>query len=265
MSYRFLSCKTGEEHNVNQWKDRSVEEEIKSFENRTFVSIFTRFLTGTRARILEGGCGLGAWCEWFERQGHEVIGIEYNADVVARAKQYKHDVLVELGDVTGLKYPDKSFDVYVSLGVIEHFEHGPEQALKEAHRILKPSGLAFVSIPYLTVLRRFIVHPIRSLYFLTRKLRGQPNYFWEYRFTKKELQIYLEKAGFEIIHTDIDDYEPYERNRHIGLWADFFVLRKTGGRIWELNRIGRLVLDILRIFPPSWYCSGVMIVARPKK
>ncbi|MFQ5649765.1 MAG: class I SAM-dependent methyltransferase [bacterium] len=266
MSYTLLSFKTSEEHDLEQWNDRSLEGELQSFEGRTLVRIFDQFLGSSNARILEGGCGFGAWCEWFRKRGHEIVGIEYDKDIVAQARKFKPDVAVELGDITRLDYPDNSFDAYISLGVIEHFEHGPEQALREAHRVLKPGGLVFITTPWLTVLRRSIAHPIRNLYFLKRKLKRQPNYFWEYRFTKMELRTYLEKAGFEIIHEDIDDYESDVDDRHIGLWADWFFLRKQGGEIWELDKAGRFVLKGLKLlFPASWFCSGLHLVARAKK
>ncbi|RMF59513.1 MAG: class I SAM-dependent methyltransferase [Calditrichaeota bacterium] len=265
MSYKLLSFKTSDEHDVQQWDARILEGELKIFVGRTLVRIFDQFLNGGQKRILEGGCGFGAWCEWFAQRGHRIVGIEYDENIVQRAKQFKADVAVELGDITDLNYPDNHFDAYISLGVIEHFEKGPQKALQEAYRILKPGGLAFVTTPYVTLLRRLVSHPVRSLYFLIRKLRGQKNYFWEYRFTKKELRRFLEEAGFEIIHTDIDDYEPHVTDRHIGLWADWFFLRKPGGEIWELNGLGKLVLRFLRFFPATWYCSGLHLVGRAKK
>lgn len=262
MSYKLLSFKTAKEHDVDQWNNRSLEGELQSFENRTLVRIFNQYLNGHKWRILEGGCGFGAWCEWFERKGHAIVGIEYDENIVKKAKEFKPNVAVELGDITGLKYPDNSFDAYISLGVIEHFEHGPEQALAEAYRILKPGGLAFVTTPYLSPLRRLLSHPIRTLYFTIRKLRGQPSYFWEYRFTRAELRGFLEKAGFEIVDEDIDDYEGDEKRRHIGLWADWFFLRNQNGEIWELNNLGKVVLGAMKIFSPWVYCSGLHIIAK---
>jgi len=265
VSYKLLSYHTGSEHDLHQWEDRSIEGELNSFDDRTIVRIFNKYLTGKKARIIEGGCGFGAWCEWFQRRGHDVVGIEYSEEIVRRAKEFELNIPVEHGDVTGLRFPDNYFDAYVSIGVVEHFEEGPDKALKEAHRILKPDGLAFVSIPYLSLFRRLVSHPIRSLYFLKRQLQGQPNYFWEYRFTHHELKTFLENAGFEILESAVEDYEAYEHKRHVGLWADWFFLRKSGGEIWELNDGGKFILRLLNLFPRSWYCSGMLMVARAKK
>jgi len=265
MSYKLFSFKTGAEHDLDQWEERSMQGELESFKSRTLVGIFEKFMSGRKMRILEGGCGFGAWCLWFQERGHEIVGIEYDERIVERAHEFDKTVPVVLGDITDLKYPDSSFDAYISLGVIEHFEHGPEKALTEAHRILKPGGLAFVTTPYLTVFRRLVAHPMRSLYFLWRTLRGKPKYYWEYRFTEKELRTYLETAGFEVIYTDIDDYIPEEKNRHIGLWADFFFLRENGGQIWELNSAGKAALKFLRMFSPWFFCSGMQMVARAVK
>jgi ubiquinone/menaquinone biosynthesis C-methylase UbiE len=68
-----------------------------------------------------------------------------------------------MGDILDIHYPDSSFDAYVSMGVIEHFEEGPGQALLEAHRVLKPDGLIFVSVPTVNTLRKVVRRPLRTL------------------------------------------------------------------------------------------------------
>ena len=37
-------------------------------------------------------------------------------------------------------FKNEEFDVYLSFGVVEHFEQGPIKALKEARRVLKKGG-----------------------------------------------------------------------------------------------------------------------------
>jgi SAM-dependent methyltransferase len=261
MAYRFMSPHATDEHNVDQWTDRSLEGELRSYEDRTIVGLFDKYLTGD-ARVMEGGCGFGGWCEWFRRRGISVVGIEFNENVVRRAKELGPTVPVVLGDVAKLDYPGDSFDAYISLGVVEHFEDGPGRALQEARRVVRPGGLIFVSTPYLNLGRRLVAHPVRGLYLFVRKLRRKPSYFWEYRFTKEELTRYVEAAGFDVVEVGLDDYEPWVTNRHIGLWADWFFLRAREGEIWELNFAGVALLRILGVLPRAWYSSGVVVVAR---
>ncbi|MBI5886220.1 MAG: methyltransferase domain-containing protein [Deltaproteobacteria bacterium] len=266
MSYRFYSPKTGNVQNDTQWDGRTLDGELAAFSGRSLVAVFDKYLSGRKAKIIEAGCGLGAWCEWFKRRGHDVVGLEYLEDVVKRAKSFTPGSSVVRGDVTNIDYGNGTFDAYVSLGVIEHFEDGPEKALSEAFRVLKPGGLAFITVPVLTPFRRFIAHPVRDIYFLLNKLRNRQAFFWEYRYTPDELRGYVEKAGFETLEEGFDDYERWVNDRHLGLCGDWFFLRKKSGGMWELNRAGMLCLGLLKmIFPSSWYCAGWLVVARVRK
>jgi SAM-dependent methyltransferase len=137
--------------------------------------------------------------------------------------------------------------------------------LMEAKRVLKPDGLAFIATPYLSPIRRIIYHPIRELAMFMARCIGKKTYFWEYRFVEDELVNYIREAGFEIIEIAVDDYARETKQRHIGLYVDWFFLRKKGGEIWELNFFGKAVLAFLRVFPERWYCSGIVVVAKPLK
>ncbi|HCG73391.1 MAG TPA: 3-demethylubiquinone-9 3-O-methyltransferase, partial [Nitrospina sp.] len=50
-------------------------------------------------------------------------------------------------DVHALPFPKSFFGAYLSYGVVEHFPQGPQQAILEAHRVLKPGGLIFMMVP----------------------------------------------------------------------------------------------------------------------
>jgi ubiquinone/menaquinone biosynthesis C-methylase UbiE len=266
MSYKFYSLHTGKEQDSTQWDGRSISGELAAFSGRSLVSAFDKYLDGHKFKIIEAGCGLGAWCEWFKQKGHEVVGLEYFEDIVTKAKSLIPESSVELGDVTAIKYADNSFDMYVSLGVVEHFENGPELALNEAYRVLKSDGIAFFTVPVLSPLRKFIAHPVRDLYFFVKSLSRKPKFFWEYRYTSTEIRTYIEKAGFEVLEGNFDDYICSVNNRHMGLWADWFFLRNKSGEIWELNTVGKLLLRFLKMFlPTSWYCCGWLVVCRARK
>jgi len=265
MSYKLFSFKNVDEQNDDQWATRSVEGEINSCETRTLVEIFDKFMKDKKLKILEAGCGLGGWVHYLKETGHDVIGLEYEQSVVDRVKEYDPNFPIVQGDITALEYEENTFDAYISLGVVEHFEEGPHRPLLEARRVLKPGGLAFVTVPYLSLFRRLFAHPLRSFYFFLRSLQGKEKYYWEYRYSKKELRKFLEETGFEIIYVDIDDYKRDDKNHHIGLCADFFFLRKKNGEIWELNTLGKIILRVGRLFSPWLFCSGQHMVARNVK
>jgi len=53
-----------------------------------------------------------------------------------------------VGDVHNMPFEDNSIDAIVCLAVLEHVEN-PIQAYKEIYRVLKPSGYAFIYVPFL--------------------------------------------------------------------------------------------------------------------
>jgi SAM-dependent methyltransferase len=237
-----------------------LDGEIASYDGRTLIGYLDKYLT-PKSRILEAGCGFGGWCEWLARRGHDPIGLEYHEDIVAMSHDFNPEAKVELGDVKTVNYPNESFDSYISLGVIEHFEDGPQEALSEAYRVLKPGAIAFITTPYLNPIRRLFSHPVRSAYLKLTDLRGRRSNFWEYRFTADELSSFVSKAGLNVVEVAVDDYDPEQTDRHIGLWADWFFLRDRDG-IYELNQMGKAVHRLLRRFvPDAWYAGGILVVA----
>jgi|YelNatPaOPRAMG01_1025707.scaffolds.fasta_scaffold00079_15 SAM-dependent methyltransferase len=263
MAYMFRSFHRPDEHNLGQWADRSLQGELKCCAERTMASIFARYLPPPPARVLEAGCGLGAWVIHLAQRGYQAVGVDIEREVVIQGKRESPETPILVADVLALPHPDDCFDAYVSLGVVEHFEEGPQKALREAYRVLKPGGLAFVSVPYLSATRRLISHPLRSAFFFVwRRLLRRKDWFWEYRYSKQELARFLEDAGLKVLSAEIDDYDPADRRHHIGLYADFFFLRKKGGEIWELNGLGRFLLRLAKRFSPWGYCSGLLLIAR---
>jgi len=264
MSYKLYSFHTSAQHNSIQWAERTVKGELESCQTRTIKKIFDKYITHPESKIVEAGCGLGGWVNYFYLKKYDVIGLEIDDDLVDKVKKYDSKIPVEKGDIFNINYPDAHFDVYISLGVIEHFEEGPLAALQEANRVLKNGGLVFITVPYLNIFRRLFVHPLRNLFFLVYKMIKKKCYFWEYRFTKNEMAKFLEQSGFEIISTGIDDYLQSDKSHHIGLYADFFFLRKRKGEIWELNFLGKIILWLSRASSPWLVCSGVHLVAKKK-
>lgn len=100
------------------------------------------------ASVLEAGAGSGRWVKALADRGYAMTGLELNPDSVAGFHRLYPDIPFDHGDVEALPYPDASFDGLISLGVIEHLFHGPEKALSEACRVLKPGGRLILTVPH---------------------------------------------------------------------------------------------------------------------
>jgi ubiquinone/menaquinone biosynthesis C-methylase UbiE len=105
---------------------------------------------GTRGlKVLEIGCGLGTDGAQFVRAGAEYTGIDLTEAAIGLARE--RFVLSGLpgdfrvSDAENLDFPDASFDLVYSHGVLHHTPD-IEAAVGEIHRVLKPGGRAMVML-----------------------------------------------------------------------------------------------------------------------
>ncbi len=95
------------------------------------------------AELLEVGCGTGAVCRYLAtlRGVAHVTGVDPSARFVARARELAPDAPADFmtGDGRALDFEDASFDAVVFHTTLCHVPER-EQALAEAHRVLRPGG-----------------------------------------------------------------------------------------------------------------------------
>lgn len=124
-----------------------------------------------RGRLLDVGCGPAVYTPDLTRQGFEVWGVDLAPDVVNRAMEimshsrYADKAHFRCGDIEHIEFPDETFDVVIVMGLFDYLP-SDEAALTEVHRVLKPGGVAFISLQnrysYCTVIRS-LVWPFRPL------------------------------------------------------------------------------------------------------
>ncbi len=95
-------------------------------------------------RILDAGCGSGRNMVELARRG-TVTGVELSSASVAKARARGCGEVVE-GSVLEMPFPDASFELAVSLDVVEHLEDDLG-ALLELRRVVAPGGALLLTVP----------------------------------------------------------------------------------------------------------------------
>jgi SAM-dependent methyltransferase len=96
------------------------------------------------ARILDAGCGSGRNMVELAHHG-EVTGVELSGPSVQLARDRDAGEVLE-GSVMDMPFEHSSFDLTVSLDVIEHLEDDIG-ALRELRRVTRPGGALLVTVP----------------------------------------------------------------------------------------------------------------------
>jgi SAM-dependent methyltransferase len=188
-------------------------------------------------RVLEAGCGPGHVVEYLQQRGYDIEGVELNAPVVAEVKRRYPHLRVEIGDVAALSCPDNTYSGLLSFGVVEHFRAGMKAPLAEHLRVLRPGGIAVISVPSFNILRRWkhclraVLRPLRPRNFPPWRQparpvnrRGRDGFchhvmprqgpFFEYWLQPREFEEEVTAVGFEIVAS-------VPTHHYTGLWSEF--------------------------------------------
>jgi len=123
-------------------------------------------------RLIDIGCGTKPYKKMLSPFIEKHVGVDHEATFHDKSN-------IDLfGTAYEIPVDNETFDSAICTAVLEHLEE-PEQALRECYRVLKPSGTAVYSVP-------FIWH-----------LHEEPRDF--YRYSKYGLKYLFEKTGFEVL------------------------------------------------------------------
>ncbi|MBZ0300371.1 MAG: class I SAM-dependent methyltransferase [Anaerolineae bacterium] len=160
--------------------------------SKPFEGTFYDYIPQT-GKILEAGCGNSRYVVSLLAKGYDIEGVEWGNKTIEAVKQFFPDLPIREGDVTYLDVPDEYYQGYLSLGVMEHRREGPKPYLDEAFRVLKPDGIALISVPCFNPLRQFKA----NIGFF--KSDSHDLDFYQYAYLRDEFQAYLQETGFEIL------------------------------------------------------------------
>lgn len=136
------------EQTYAEWQYEKGEQTIKFYLDK-----YTTDEMFKDKKVLDFGCGGGGKSLYYASLGAEhVTGV----DIVERYEKEAYDLADKLklrdkftfilGDATKLPFEDESFDVIIMNDFFEHVSR-PEEALKEALRILRKGGRIYLNFP----------------------------------------------------------------------------------------------------------------------
>jgi SAM-dependent methyltransferase len=133
-------------------------------------------------RILDAGCGSGRFMVELAKLGN-VTGVELSDTSVSLARERRLGEVVS-GSVLEMPFPENSFDLAVSLDVIEHLDDDLA-ALRELRRTVTPGGALLVTVP---------------AYQWLWSGHDEINHHHR-RYTRRSLQRVAEQAGWQQVRT----------------------------------------------------------------
>lgn len=154
-------------------------------------------------RVLEIGCGTGLVTIGVSPCAETIIGTDISPEMIGVARQKAEslgiaNVEFQVHDGYSLPYDDASFDAVLIFNVL-HFVKEPDRILKEAHRLLKPSGHVISATdcyaeaaPAATRLKLMLQRVLKWV--------GVIPFAWYY--TKEDLRQLFERNGFHVIEME---------------------------------------------------------------
>jgi ubiquinone/menaquinone biosynthesis C-methylase UbiE len=147
------------------------------------------------AAILDVACGTGELERLLlnDNPDQTIVGVDLSEQMLSQARQKLSgysNVSFQQAAASQLPFSDQSFDVVVSANAFHYFP-GPEMALKEMKRVLKPGG----TVVMLDWCKDFLLCQVYD--WVLKRL--DPAY--QQCYTEAELQGLLKAAGFRIDRT----------------------------------------------------------------
>lgn len=190
---------------------------------------FLELLPPPGRKTLDLGCGEGRLGALLQERGYSVIGVDSSPGMVELA-QARHEAVV--ADAAELPFDDGSFDLVVAYMSLMNFDE-PEEAVREAARVLEPGGRFCVAT----------LHPIDGAgHFLTDDDPDSPFVIESSYFDPEPKLWRSERDGIEMTFWDraLSLERHFRAHEEAGLLveavreprppADFIARRGQGGR-----------------------------------
>lgn len=114
-----------------------------------FLDKFLPLKNGSGKKVLEIGCGIGAFAKILDERGFNVTATDISSYIIKKAKKNLPYIDFQILDIEKVAKNRDEFDYIFAFEVLEHLKN-PEQAIDNTYKMLKKGGILIFSTPYPT-------------------------------------------------------------------------------------------------------------------
>ncbi|MBF0215765.1 MAG: methyltransferase domain-containing protein [Candidatus Omnitrophica bacterium] len=261
ITYRW---KDNNEYWFKRWDDIPVDQPMDNPD--VYPLKYAKMTVGSPGqRILEAGCGAGRVLRYFADKGYDITGIDFIEGVIRKLKEHDPKLKAEVGDITGLRYPDGYFGYVLAFGLYHNLENGLDVAIRETFRIVSPGGKVCASFRADNV-ETWLTDRLYERSARKKGVKAAPDKFHKRNLKRAEFVELFTKAGFWV-----EEVYPVE---NMPLFYKFRFFRDKAHKEFNEN-LGRkegyklspfaslIQRSLIRLFPEQFCNIYVLIAHKP--
>ena len=175
--------------------EQRVADSIQEGHYTRQIQWFTQVLREDRRRVLDIGCGTGAFIRFAMQRGWSVDG----TDIVISDSASQTGVDLWEGQLPLIEFGANRYDVVRFNHVLEHTQD-PAAELRSARAVLTEGGLLYISVPNLAGLSVRLKSWQSRLHLKRRRWKHYSALHHLWFFTPQSLRQLVKEAGFELVH-----------------------------------------------------------------
>lgn len=248
---KYMDDTSGIDFEINDSERRALHKYLRNqlqhnksrFENQ--VKMVRRFVA-SNAKVLDVGCGGGAFLSLLAKEGFECYGIELEKNRAAYAAN-ESKVKIFTNDLTHREFIDDNVENYDCISfwdVIEHVNY-PSKTLSSAARCLKKGGIMLLDTPAKDAFYHItgeLIYKITfgKMPFFLNAMYSEHPFGHKQIFSTSEMKSELEAVGLEVIYL--------EKIHELSFPYDFY-LKKLFKSENFAKALSPLVKVIFKVFP----------------
>jgi 2-polyprenyl-3-methyl-5-hydroxy-6-metoxy-1,4-benzoquinol methylase len=207
------------------------------------LSWIKKYTKLNQGKILDIGCGTGAFLHTMQKNKWSIEGIE--PDETARNKAKELYQLQPNNPEKLFNYPNSEYDAITMWHVLEHV-HELDAYMQQLKKLLKPDGSIFIAVPNYTSYDANHYKNYWAAYDVPRHL---------YHFSPQAMKVLATNNGFEI-------------ETQLPMWYDSFYVSMLSEKYKKGNIIFAVIIGFfstINTFFNKEKCSSITYVIRHKK